>query len=447
MLARPPWLALAFGISCALAALDGLPARASTLCFDDPREVLGRAGHSCCLGGALDATTASACGPRRYSCTFEERCELALAGSSTVRVVDATSATAITTTALLWAPHRCCADGTLVVRSTRDVTPFSPQPLECRLVPGCRVELELASKYTVHTPPELAVADMPWARADWEMFLVCTRDGGRDLETCAEEWLLPDCAAAICDLAYRDRLIPWLEKIVAPAPQPGGSIGPTPTPGPDTPAATLFTAQAAACCAAGSIQPGPFYLGGALHAVACEYDPGCAPHEGDMLYFGDATLLVAKTGAWSQIPAMCEAELAARDGMVAALEDDVAAAEARAIDLRATLQRELAECRLAFDTLKASQGACTATGAPVATDDHLVVEGDSALVDLLANDQAAGAEVIGLSPPRHGIAVWQPDGLMTYFPNPGFSGTETLYYQVRDAHGRIETAAVEVAVR
>lgn len=430
---------LILGAACTLCSLDVVGARATTLCFDDAREVTGAQGHSCCLGGVIDSVTAPACGARRYSCVFEDRCELTLKGSSSVRIVDATTAVAVPTRALLWAPHRCCADGTVVVRAARDVTAFAPQPLECALVPGCRVELELASKYASAAAPELAVADTPWSRQDWEMFVVCTRDGGLDLEICADEWLLAGCDAAICELGQRDALLMWLEKVT--------TLAPTSLPPVDDVVgdATLFTSEAAACCVAGSAASGPFYLGGALHAVACTYDSACTPRDGDMLYFGDAEIVLAKSSAWSQIPARCEAELAARDGMIGALEQDLAAAEARTDALRATLEGELADCRADVAALENGTPGCPPTGGPVVVA-PLVVAGDSAQVDLLADAALAGAELIVVSPPTRGIAVWQSDGLMTYFPNPGFAGTETLFYQVRDAAGRAWTSTLEVQV-
>jgi Bacterial Ig domain/SdrD B-like domain/Domain of unknown function DUF11 len=51
-----------------------------------------------------------------------------------------------------------------------------------------------------------------------------------------------------------------------------------------------------------------------------------------------------------------------------------------------------------------------------------------------------------ISPPMNGTAVVNPDGTITYTPNPGFTGTDRLTYEVCDAQGNCDTAVVLVNV-
>ncbi len=157
------WTRRWFGAALIGLSLLGLEAEAEarTLCFDDPQEAVGAAGSSCCLAGRLDASLSPACGPRRYSCRMEERCELVLRPGASLLVVDDASPVAVESQAMLWAPHRCCAEGTLRARPVAEVTPFSPHPLTCSLRAGCRVELELASKYQREEGPDLHVTGTP----------------------------------------------------------------------------------------------------------------------------------------------------------------------------------------------------------------------------------------------------------------------------------------------
>ncbi|WP_433303609.1 Ig-like domain-containing protein [Actinoplanes sp. CA-030573] len=52
----------------------------------------------------------------------------------------------------------------------------------------------------------------------------------------------------------------------------------------------------------------------------------------------------------------------------------------------------------------------------------------------------------GIGRPRHGAAVMNPDGTVTYVPDPGFSGTDDFTYEVVDADGNVAQATVHVIV-
>jgi hypothetical protein len=78
--------------------------------------------------------------------------------------------------------------------------------------------------------------------------------------------------------------------------------------------------------------------------------------------------------------------------------------------------------------------------------------GASALIDILANDTPFGtlipSSVVIVSAPLNGSAVVNPvDGKVTYSPNPGFVGTDTFTYTVKDNLAVVSNlATVNVAV-
>ncbi len=208
---------------------------------------------------------------------------------------------------------------------------------------------------------------------------------------------------------------------------------------------TLFAARSERCCAAGTARQGPYFLAGHVFDSACASQAGCAPDEGDVLHVGEAQLVMARANAWTQVPAACEAELSSRDNIIVALTVDLAAAEARVASVRVALQQELGQCRNQVEALKQGNPGCGPVGGLRAHDQSLAVHGDSALLDLLPAREP-GVRVRAISPPKKGVAVWQPDGLLTYFPNPGFRGEETLFYEIADAYGRVQSASIRVSV-
>ncbi|NNF10470.1 MAG: tandem-95 repeat protein [Acidimicrobiia bacterium] len=87
--------------------------------------------------------------------------------------------------------------------------------------------------------------------------------------------------------------------------------------------------------------------------------------------------------------------------------------------------------------------------APVAEDDPATVAEDSSVtIDVLANDSDVDGDalaVAGVSAPDNGTAVVNPDGTVTYTPEPDFSGTDTFTYTVTDGTDSL-TGTVTVAV-
>ncbi|MCA9220727.1 MAG: cadherin-like domain-containing protein, partial [Planctomycetales bacterium] len=91
------------------------------------------------------------------------------------------------------------------------------------------------------------------------------------------------------------------------------------------------------------------------------------------------------------------------------------------------------------------------TNAPVANDDFAKTDG-VAVVDVLANDGDIDGNLDPTSvtiavPPRHGrVVVDAETGVVTYTPNHGFRGIETLVYQVTDLAGEVSQAVVTIDV-
>jgi ELWxxDGT repeat protein len=85
--------------------------------------------------------------------------------------------------------------------------------------------------------------------------------------------------------------------------------------------------------------------------------------------------------------------------------------------------------------------------APVAGNDHASSSNDAAVpVNVLANDSdpdgtldATSVQVV--SQPAHGTATASSNGTINYTPTPGFSGTDSFMYTVRDNQGASSNAA------
>ncbi|MBD8538233.1 beta strand repeat-containing protein [Frigoribacterium sp. CFBP 8751] len=97
-----------------------------------------------------------------------------------------------------------------------------------------------------------------------------------------------------------------------------------------------------------------------------------------------------------------------------------------------------------------STGTVTVAVAPKAVDDTVtVVAGGTAHVDgpgVLGNDLGTGLSAVITTGPQHGTASIAPNGEFDYTPTPGFSGTDTVTYEVTDAAGRTATATVTITV-
>lgn len=87
--------------------------------------------------------------------------------------------------------------------------------------------------------------------------------------------------------------------------------------------------------------------------------------------------------------------------------------------------------------------------APVAIDDEATTAEDEVVdIDVLANDVDPDPGVLVVSAvtqPPHGTVV-NGGSSVIYLPEPGFHGTDTFTYTVRDPYGATDTATVEVTV-
>jgi ELWxxDGT repeat protein len=94
-----------------------------------------------------------------------------------------------------------------------------------------------------------------------------------------------------------------------------------------------------------------------------------------------------------------------------------------------------------FDSTSGTELWALSNAAPVAADDaSSVVSGSSDTVPVLANDTDSDGELNTSSvaitiPPQHGSATVNGDGTVTYTPQPGFTGSDSLAYIVQDDQG------------
>lgn len=88
--------------------------------------------------------------------------------------------------------------------------------------------------------------------------------------------------------------------------------------------------------------------------------------------------------------------------------------------------------------------------APDAIDDPAATDEDSPVtIPVLDNDGDVDGDpiiVIMVSMPTNGVVVINPDGTITYTPDPDFSGTDTFTYTIDDGNGGTDTATVTVMV-
>jgi len=93
-----------------------------------------------------------------------------------------------------------------------------------------------------------------------------------------------------------------------------------------------------------------------------------------------------------------------------------------------------------------------ATSPPTANDDSVsVVEDGSVLVDLAGNDVDSDgdldpASLIVTVGPANGSVVNNGNGTVTYTPDPGFNGSDTLAYTICDLGGQCDGAALSITI-
>jgi hypothetical protein len=85
---------------------------------------------------------------------------------------------------------------------------------------------------------------------------------------------------------------------------------------------------------------------------------------------------------------------------------------------------------------------------PDAVDDEVTTPMDTPVTfDVLANDTYVEPVVVLLQVgPSHGLVGPWVDGTITYYPDPGFFGTDSFTYQICDTCGQCDTATVTITV-
>lgn len=88
--------------------------------------------------------------------------------------------------------------------------------------------------------------------------------------------------------------------------------------------------------------------------------------------------------------------------------------------------------------------------APVAVDDVANVDyGTPAVISVLLNDYDIDGDLLsikGVPTALHGTVTVNPDGTLTYTPDVGYSGPDTISYEISDGNGGFDTAVVDVVV-
>ncbi len=88
--------------------------------------------------------------------------------------------------------------------------------------------------------------------------------------------------------------------------------------------------------------------------------------------------------------------------------------------------------------------------APQASDDAAAGSEDQAItLDVLENDEDPDGDVlhvIAVDPPAHGAATVNPDGTLTFVPDPDWYGSDWFAYRIHDARGGESTATVAIVI-
>jgi hypothetical protein len=86
---------------------------------------------------------------------------------------------------------------------------------------------------------------------------------------------------------------------------------------------------------------------------------------------------------------------------------------------------------------------------PEAADDSASTDEDTPVnIDVLANDSDPDGDALTVTSAdaQNGTVVIEADGTVTYTPNPGFNGTDTITYEISDGNGGTSIATVTVTV-
>ena len=90
-------------------------------------------------------------------------------------------------------------------------------------------------------------------------------------------------------------------------------------------------------------------------------------------------------------------------------------------------------------------------GPPVAEDDAASTPEDTPVdIPVLINDSDPDGDIITvttiITPPANGTVVINPDGTITYTPDPDFAGSDSFVYEICDPSGLCDTATVTITV-
>lgn len=88
---------------------------------------------------------------------------------------------------------------------------------------------------------------------------------------------------------------------------------------------------------------------------------------------------------------------------------------------------------------------CNAACTKAESDDVSTTEGKSVKINVLANDTGSGLRITALDSARNGKAMIKGKHIM-YTPDPGFTGTDSFWYEITDAKGYKDSALILVYV-
>jgi hypothetical protein len=115
-----------------------------------------------------------------------------------------------------------------------------------------------------------------------------------------------------------------------------------------------------------------------------------------------------------------------------------------------TLNTDISISAYYIDTTISSTPLASANTAPVATNDSATTKQDTAVdIDVLANDSDTDGDVLtvaSVTDPANGTTANKGSGIVTYTPDPGFSGTDSFNYTLSDGNGNSAMGTVVVTV-
>jgi Ca2+-binding RTX toxin-like protein len=115
-----------------------------------------------------------------------------------------------------------------------------------------------------------------------------------------------------------------------------------------------------------------------------------------------------------------------------------------------TITYEISDGNGGTDSATVTVTVCPVNDAPVAVDDVANVDyGTPAVISVLLNDYDVDGDPLsinGVPTALHGTVTVNADGTLTYTPDAGYSGPDTISYEISDGQGGYDTAIVDVEV-